>query len=95
MVGWIQYNITTDAQLIIYNKVGEIIRFEIVSKDSQSLVVDLSNYKNGIYTCRLVQDGKVDVEQYQSLAQKFNVRSIPTLILFKDGKEVEIGRAHV
>lgn len=59
----IKYNITTDAQLIIYNKVGEIIRFEIVSKDSQSLVVDLANYKNGIYTCRLVQDGKVDVEQ--------------------------------
>lgn len=33
--------------------------------------------------------GKVNVEQFQSLAQKFNVRSIPTLILFKDGKEVD------
>lgn len=33
--------------------------------------------------------GKVDVETYQSLAQKYNVRSIPTLILFKDGKEVD------
>ncbi len=33
--------------------------------------------------------GKVNIEQYQSLAQKFNVRSIPTLILFKDGKEVD------
>lgn len=32
--------------------------------------------------------GKVDVEQYQSLAGKFKVRSIPTLILLKDGKEV-------
>jgi thioredoxin 1 len=32
--------------------------------------------------------GKVNIEQYQSLAQKFKVRSIPTLILFKDGKEV-------
>jgi thioredoxin 1 len=32
--------------------------------------------------------GKVDIEQYQSLAQKFQVRNIPTLILLKNGKEV-------
>ena len=32
--------------------------------------------------------GKVDVEKYQSLAQKFNVRNIPTMVLFRDGKEV-------
>jgi len=32
--------------------------------------------------------GKVNVEQFQSLAQKYKVRSIPTLILFKDGKEL-------
>lgn len=33
--------------------------------------------------------GKVNIEQYQSLAQKFNVRNIPTMILFKNGKEVD------
>lgn len=32
--------------------------------------------------------GKVNIEQYQSLAQKYSVRSIPTLILFKDGTEI-------
>lgn len=32
--------------------------------------------------------GKVNVEQYQSLAQKFKVRGIPTMVLFKNGKEV-------
>ena len=32
--------------------------------------------------------GKVDIEQYQSLARKFKVRSIPTLILFKNGTEI-------
>lgn len=32
--------------------------------------------------------GKVDVQQYQSLAQKYQVRNIPTMILFKNGKEV-------
>ncbi len=34
------------------------------------------------------QVGKVNIEQFQSLAQKFQVRSIPTLILFKNGKEI-------
>jgi len=32
--------------------------------------------------------GKVDIQQYQLLANQFKVRSIPTLILFKNGKEV-------
>jgi len=32
--------------------------------------------------------GKLNIETYQSMAQRFNVRNIPTLILFKDGKEV-------
>ena len=32
--------------------------------------------------------GKVNIEQFQSLAQKFQVRNIPTMILFKNGKEV-------
>jgi thioredoxin 1 len=32
--------------------------------------------------------GKVNIEQFQSLAQKFEVRNIPTLILLKNGQEV-------
>ncbi len=31
---------------------------------------------------------KVNVDQQQPLAQKFKVRNIPTMILFKDGREV-------
>lgn len=31
---------------------------------------------------------KVDVEKHQALSTKFAIKSIPTLILFKDGKEV-------
>jgi thioredoxin 1 len=34
------------------------------------------------------QVGKVNIEEFQSLAQKYQVRSIPTLILFKNGVEV-------
>jgi len=33
--------------------------------------------------------GKVNIEQFQSLAQKYQVRSIPTFILFKNGKEID------
>lgn len=33
--------------------------------------------------------GKVDVDAEPALAQQFQVMSIPTLILFKDGKEAQ------
>ncbi len=33
--------------------------------------------------------GKVDVDQEQGLAQQFQIMSIPTLVVFKDGKEVQ------
>ncbi|HIZ23282.1 MAG TPA: thioredoxin [Candidatus Blautia faecigallinarum] len=33
--------------------------------------------------------GKVDVDQEPGLAQQFGVMSIPTLIIFKNGKEAE------
>lgn len=32
--------------------------------------------------------GKLDVDQNQPIAAKYKVRSIPTLILFRDGKEI-------
>ena len=33
--------------------------------------------------------GKIDVDQEMGLAQQFKVMSIPTLLIFKDGKEVQ------
>eukprot|EP00825_Cyclidium_porcatum_P032349 TRINITY_DN34659_c0_g1_i3.p1 TRINITY_DN34659_c0_g1~~TRINITY_DN34659_c0_g1_i3.p1 ORF type:complete len:222 (+),score=4.55 TRINITY_DN34659_c0_g1_i3:217-882(+) len=33
--------------------------------------------------------GKINIEEQQALAQRFSVRSIPTLILFKNGKEIK------
>lgn len=33
--------------------------------------------------------GKVDVDQEPGLAQQFKIMSIPTLLVFKDGKEVQ------
>lgn len=33
--------------------------------------------------------GKVDIQKHQSLATKFKVRNIPTLLILKNGKEVK------
>ncbi len=33
--------------------------------------------------------GKVNIEIYKDMAQQFNVMSIPTMILFKNGKEIK------
>ncbi len=35
------------------------------------------------------QIGKVDIEKFQTIAKKFKIRSIPTMILFKNGIEVK------
>ena len=34
--------------------------------------------------------GKVNVDEQLELAQQFGIQSIPTLILFKDGKPLEV-----
>jgi len=36
-----------------------------------------------------IKFGKVNVEDSQELAQKYKISSIPNLILFKDGKQIE------
>jgi thioredoxin 1 len=36
-----------------------------------------------------VKVGKMDIDKHQVVAQKFNVRSIPTLLVFKGGKLVD------
>jgi thioredoxin 1 len=33
--------------------------------------------------------GKVDIEAYPKMAQKHGIRNIPTLVIFKNGKEID------
>ncbi|MDZ7721388.1 MAG: thioredoxin [candidate division KSB1 bacterium] len=37
-----------------------------------------------------IKVGKVDVDNNQKIAMNYNIRSIPTLLLFKDGDVVEM-----
>ena len=34
---------------------------------------------------------KIDVDEFQELAAQFNIRAVPTLVLFKDGQVVTTG----
>jgi thioredoxin 1 len=36
-----------------------------------------------------VKVGKIDIDHHQGVAQKFGIRSIPTLLIFKGGKVVD------
>ena len=36
-----------------------------------------------------VKVGKMDIDKHQAVAQKYNIRSIPTLLVFKGGKVVD------
>jgi thioredoxin 1 len=36
-----------------------------------------------------VKFGKMDIDKHQAVAQKFNIRSIPTLLVFKGGRVVD------
>jgi thioredoxin 1 len=33
--------------------------------------------------------GKIDVEKYPKMSQKYGIRGIPTLVLFENGKEID------
>ncbi len=36
-----------------------------------------------------VKVGKMDIDQHRAVAQKYNIRSIPTLLVFKGGQVVD------
>ncbi len=42
-----------------------------------------------------VKFGKMDIESGQAIAERFEVMSVPTLIFFKDGEQVEINSGFV
>ena len=50
-----------------------------------SPIIDELNEKFG----NRVKFGKVNVDDNREIAQKFNIMSIPNIIIFKDGKKVE------
>ncbi len=57
----IKYLISKNALLIIVNSLGEVVQQISLSAENQSATIDLSKLKSGAYTCKMVQEGKVDV----------------------------------
>lgn len=37
----------------------------------------------------VIQVAKVDTEKYPSIADKYSIQALPTLIIFKDGKPID------
>ena len=52
------------------------------------LVSPLIDQLNGAYSDR-AQVRKLDLDQYKSVAKRFEIKSIPAVIFFKNGKPVE------
>ena len=74
----------------------------VVLENSQTVVVDFwADWCNPCHTLAPVIDDmardftgyatvtKVNVDENQGLAQKYNIRSIPTVLVFKDGEVVD------
>lgn len=81
---------------------GTFLQFKDMLAQSELVVVDF--YADWCHPCRqmhkvfdaLAQDAqldsvlfvKVDTEAHQSLSNEYNIRSLPTIILFVDGKPI-------
>ncbi len=75
--------------------------FESETKKSKLIIVDF--YANWCGPCQMLKPvfkkvseefsqikfAKVNIEEEQGLAEEYGVRSIPCLVIFKDGNEVE------
>ena len=44
-------------------------------------------FENNKSTFKKINRFKVDLDEHQELAKKYNIKSVPTIVLFKDGKE--------
>lgn len=53
-------------------------------KMAAPIIAELSEEYEG--KCKI---GKLDVDENQEVARKYGVQSIPTIIIFKDGEEVD------
>ena len=44
-------------------------------------------FENNKSKFKKIKRFKVDLDEYQELAKKYNIKSIPTILLFKDGNK--------
>ena len=80
--------------------VESVEQFSAVTTDYDVVLVDF--YADWCGPCKMLEPtiagiaantdaavAKVDIDQHQGLATQYGVRSVPTLLLFADGKQVE------
>ncbi|WP_115864880.1 thioredoxin [Halorussus litoreus] len=80
--------------------VESVEQFSTVTTDYDVVLVDF--YADWCGPCKMIEPtvaaiaaetdaavAKVDIDQHQGLAAQYGVRSVPTLLLFADGKQVE------
>jgi thioredoxin 1 len=58
-------------------------------KDIAQTYEELAKQKTDLAFC------VVDIDAAKDLAQKFNINGVPTIVFFKDGKEVDPAKRHV
>ena len=52
-------------QVIVYNAQGEMLLTQQVDKDSETIPVDLSNFREGVYTLKIVgEDGVTEMKRF-------------------------------
>ncbi|USZ69969.1 thioredoxin (plasmid) [Halorussus salilacus] len=80
--------------------VGSVEEFSTVTTDHGVVLVDF--YADWCGPCNMLEPvvesvaanteaavAKVDIDEHQGLASQYGVRSVPTLVLFADGEQVE------
>ena len=86
-------NVTSKDQLdTVLSSIGNPILIDFYASWCNPCKILLPIFESTVAAETDLEGIKIDVDANQDIAQQYNVRSIPTLILFQNG--LEVGRSH-